>query len=50
MTFSMREDGFEFDRFLLTNLKDFLPEGVEPDVKLSSGKLPKPYPLVAENL
>lgn len=28
--FSMREDGFEFDRFLLTKNKDYIPEGVGP--------------------
>lgn len=28
--FSMREDGFEFDRFLLTRNRDYIPQGVEP--------------------
>ena len=32
ITFSMREDGFEFDRFLLTDKKEYRPEGVGPDV------------------
>ena len=49
ITFSMREDGFEFDRFVLTNQKEYIPEGTGPDVRLASGKLPKPYPVVAEN-
>ena len=42
ITFSMREDGFEFDRFLLTNDRDYRPEGIGPDVKLASGVLPVP--------
>jgi hypothetical protein len=45
----MREDGFEFDRFLLTSSRDFTPEGTGPDVKLASGNLPAPYPLVTED-
>jgi hypothetical protein len=40
ITFSMREDGFEFDRFLLTNDRDYRPEGMGPNVKLASGILP----------
>ncbi len=39
--FSMREDGFEFDRFMLTTIKDYkLPEGVGPATKVKAGKLP----------
>ena len=49
ITFSMREDGFEWDRFLLTTDKEYVPERFGPKVKLASGKLPKPYPVVAEN-
>ena len=49
ITFSMREDGVEFDRFLLTNQKEYIPEGIGPDVKLATGKLPEPFPVVAEN-
>ncbi len=49
ITFSMREDGFEFDRFLLTSAKDYKPEGVGPDVRLSAGILPVPYPVVSED-
>ncbi|NQU87888.1 MAG: DUF5060 domain-containing protein [Mariniphaga sp.] len=45
----MREDGFEFDRFLLTNEKEYVPEGIGPDVKITSGKLPKEFPVVLEN-
>ncbi len=50
ITFSMREDGVEFDRFLLANKKEYVPEGIGTDVKLASGKLPRSYPFVAENL
>lgn len=46
--FSMREDGVEFDRFLLSNKKEYVPQAIGPDVKLASGKLPKPYPVVLE--
>ncbi len=49
ITFSMREDGFEFDRFMLTNEKDYVPQGIGPDVKLASGTLPEPYPLVTQD-
>jgi hypothetical protein len=36
--FSMREDGFEFDRFLLTNQRDFpRPEDVGPPASLTRG-------------
>jgi hypothetical protein len=41
ITFSMREDGFEFDRFLLTDNREYIPEGIGPDVRLASGKLPE---------
>jgi len=34
ITFSMREDGFEFDRFLLTSDKSFIPKGIGPDVHI----------------
>lgn len=49
ITFSMREDGFEFDRFLLTKEKEYVPEGIGPDVKLASGILVAPYPVVSED-
>ncbi len=39
--FSMREDGFEFDRFLLSMSKEYtLPEGTGPATRVKSGKLP----------
>lgn len=47
--FSMREDGFEFDRFLLSNQKDYFPEGVGPDVIVADGVLPSAYPVVDVN-
>jgi hypothetical protein len=47
--FSMREDGFEFDKFILTNDIDFVPLGTGPAVKVSDGKLPDPFPKVAQS-
>lgn len=45
--FSMREDGFEFDKWLLTTDIDFArPEGVGPDSVVYAGKLPQPFQLV----
>jgi hypothetical protein len=46
---SRDEDGFEFDRFLLTNEREYIPEGIGPNVKLASGTLPEPYPVVAQD-
>lgn len=43
--FSMREDGFEFDKFILTKDKNYTPKGVGPKVN-ASGKLPKPFAAV----
>lgn len=42
--FSMREDGFEFDKFILTNDKDYVPIEKGPEVVLAQGTLPEPYP------
>ena len=40
--FSMREDGFEFDKFMLVKDKEFRPEQDEgPAVVLKTGRLPK---------
>lgn len=45
ISFSMREDGFEFDRFLMTTDAKFKrPEGIGPTVRVRSGKLPEPPP------
>jgi len=49
LQFSMREDGFEFDRFLLTKDVNYIPEGIGPGSLLYSGKLPESYPLVTVN-
>lgn len=49
LTFSMREDGFEFDRFLLTREKEYLPEGIGPDVNVLWGALPEAYSLNNQN-
>lgn len=48
--FSMREDGFEFDRWLITTAADFKrPEGVGPATRIKSGSLPKPFRKVDTN-
>lgn len=48
--FSMREDGFEFDKFIMTTDKNYVAnDGVGPEVKVKSGKLPKPFPVVNED-
>lgn len=43
--FSMREDGFEFDKFFLTKDKFYTPKGKGPKV-LANAKLPASYPSV----
>ncbi len=46
--FSMREDGFEFDKFILTKDTDFArPEGPGPISMVKSGAAPKAFPLPA---
>ena len=45
---SMREDGFELDKFVLASNKDFKPEGTGPTVKVKAGTLPAPFAEVAE--
>lgn len=43
--FSMREDGFEFDRWLMTKDKDFVrPEDAGPKSRVLRGKMPAPFP------
>ena len=44
--FSMREDGFEFDKFILTKDKSYKPEGDGFKVN-ANGSLPRPYPSVS---
>ncbi len=47
--FSLREDGHEFDRFILTSDSTFkAPDGVGPAVTIRKGKLPKPFTLTAQ--
>ena len=47
--FSMREDGFEFDKFILTTNRNFrAPTDAGPAVKVKSGTLPAAYPMVKE--
>jgi hypothetical protein len=49
--FSMREDGFEFDQFLLTLDRSLeRVEGVVPASKVIAGEAPKPFPKVAVSL
>jgi len=38
--FSMREDGFEMDKFILTRDIDYIPENEGPQMNLAKGKLP----------
>ena len=46
--FSMREDGFEFDKWLITTDRSFKrPSDAGPTSIVKSGKLPKPFALVA---
>lgn len=42
--FSLREDGFEMDKFILASSKEFIPEGKGPAVKVKSGTLPAAFP------
>ena len=45
--FPMREDGFEFDKWLMTTDRDFRrPDGVGPESAVHSGAMPKTYPMV----
>ncbi|MCV9386668.1 hypothetical protein [Reichenbachiella ulvae] len=43
--FSMREDGFEFDKFILTKDRYYKPEGTGPKV-VANAALPDAYPAV----
>jgi len=45
--FSMREDGFEMDKFILSNDPEFVPEGEGTALHIFSGKLPVAFPQVA---
>jgi hypothetical protein len=44
--FSMREDGFEFDKFILTKDIDYVPIEKGPKVSVTHGVLPEPFPEV----
>jgi len=46
--FSMREDGFEFDRWLMTRDRNFArPDDVGPPTIVHAGEKPEPFPWVA---
>lgn len=47
--FSLREDGFEFDKFILTKEKAFVPQGAGPKVIVNKGTLPPSFEKVAED-
>ncbi len=44
---SMREDGFEFDKFVMVNQRDYKPTDLGPSSKVKSGKVPAAFPFVA---
>lgn len=47
ISFSMREDGFEFDKWLMTTDQHFArPDGVGPSPTVYSGTLVEPFPFV----
>ncbi len=47
LQFSMREDGFEFDKWFMTRDKNFKrPEGLGPTPFANSGSFPKPFKFV----
>jgi len=41
--FSMREDGFEIDKFILTNDINYVPQGEGPAINLLKGQLPQAF-------
>ncbi len=45
--FSLREDGFEMDKFVLARNKTFTPEGQGPAVRVKAGQMPATFPEVA---
>ena len=48
--FSMREDGFEFDRWLMTKTKNFSrPPGTGPPTRIHQGNLPEPFQVDEED-
>lgn len=46
--FSIREDGFEFDKFVLASSRDFEPEGMGPEPVVHAGKAPDPKELSSD--
>ena len=45
---SMREDGAELDRILLTRDAQYIPEGLGPETRLKRGTLPQPFAISEE--
>ena len=49
ISFSMREDGFEFDKWFMTTRREFeRPEGIGPESVVHTGNIPKPFRFVAD--
>ncbi|TWU28709.1 DUF5060 domain-containing protein [Bythopirellula polymerisocia] len=46
--FSVREDGFEFDKFVLASNRDYVPEGSGPEPVVKAGRAPAPK-LISNN-
>ena len=44
--FSMREDGIEFDKWLMTTDRDYVPKGADVEPRVRAGTLPPAYPAV----
>ncbi len=49
IAFSMREDGFEFDKWMMTTDRDLSrPDGTGPDTAVQQGELPDAFQFVAQ--
>lgn len=47
--FSMREDGFEFDQFILARSESYVPSVMPPEVEVFKGEIPEPFPVASKN-
>jgi hypothetical protein len=43
ISFSIREDGFEFDKWLMTTDREYVPTEKGPPTQVKTGTLPKPF-------